>query len=522
MASSGDEFGIWGVVAIVVAVFCYGSYFVPVKKYEIHDGIVYQWYQCSGIMLAGIACALVRNDWAQTTTSTGFLMVPEGLLSGVIFQVANIIATISVKSFGLGNYYTVHQVTNLGVTFVVGVFGPNFGLPATPPTHVGIAALGFICVLVGMMPVMFMEKEMQEAGPLEAGMQTAGDQVPNTQVPNAASGTSLMPMVEEDGSNRLAMLFSPEALPDEAGPAPGDQAVPRKDDAGPARLPGSSTALDGPFGELSQLGGPTPRGVNGFDASGAVSSSQREVQISFGRFRPPPVTIPNFRGFNANTWDGTLGRPRLGAEEPAEPLTPWSCLGSAGLVVKEAPEEPEVPGESNSPLSERLLQPERSPAAALRLWMQGFLLSLLAGALYAGMYVPLLPWKERMRKAGVHVQGYDSFFSMCVGLYVASTAYLLCGGAWKKYRGQRMEKSVLRPALLSGVIYASASFCFLYAMMIIPYAIGYALGVGGGLAVSLLWGTLAFGEASSPYNRRCVVCSFVGVCVGIVLLGLSA
>jgi len=203
-------------------------------------------------------------------------------------------------------------------------------------------------------------------------------------------------------------------------------------------------------------------------------------------------------------------------------LTPYTSLGSAGLVIKEVPDEPEVPANADGALNEQLLA--TTPSTALRQWrwLQGFVLSLSAGALYSAMYVPLLPWEDRMRRAGHRVEGYDSFFSMCVGLYMASTAWLLCGGAWKKYRGQRMEKSVLRPALASGLIYATACFSFLYAMMIVPYAIGYALGVGGGLAVSLLWGTLVFGEASSPYNRRCVACSFAGVLLGITLLGLSA
>merc|ERR1719221_540541 len=126
-----DATNLKGFAAAFVACICYGSYFVPVKTYEIHDGIVYQWYQCCGIMLSGLALALASNDWTASTTSSGFYVAPEGLLSGLLFQVANITATLSVKAFGLGNYYTVHQVTNLGVTFVVGVFGPQFGIPAT-------------------------------------------------------------------------------------------------------------------------------------------------------------------------------------------------------------------------------------------------------------------------------------------------------------------------------------------------------------------------------------------------------
>mmetsp|Transcript_114416 Transcript_114416/g.356326 ORF Transcript_114416/g.356326 Transcript_114416/m.356326 type:complete len:483 (-) Transcript_114416:128-1576(-) len=478
-----DEHSSWvAVLAVVGAVLCYGSYFVPAKKYEIHDGMVYQWYQCSGIMMAGTACALVRNDWTLATRSPGFYVAPEGLLAGVLFQVANILAAVSVKIFGLGNYYTVHQVSNLGVTFFVGVFGPDFGIPAVPPHNVPLAAFGFVFVLLGMLPVMFMEKEFPTAREVsaEAGCAADGD-------------TSLRTAAEEAG--RLDAIFLPDpAVPPVAAPV---------SSLGRARTPSAaaSGASTVPDGDLVQFRAPV------------FSHQQNGAQVG----SLPGVPAADFRGYNAQTWDGTLGRPPPREDtRPVPPKTPISSLGHAGLVIKEASRSPEAT------MNQRLLHsPEQAGMAPWR-WVRGFLLSLLAGCFYSGMYVPLLPWKERMKKAGKHVEGYDSFFSMCVGLYLASTAYMLCGGAWRKYQGQRMEKSVLRPALFSGVIYAVACFAYLFVLMVMPYAVGYALVVGGGLAVSLLWSTLVFGEASSRYNRRCVVCSFLGVGSGIVLLGLSA
>ena len=152
-----------GFLAASVAVLCYGSYFVPAKKYDIHDGIVYQWYQCSGILVTGVICAVLNNNWnALGQTSPGFYVCPEGLVSGMIFVLANCTANVSVKLCGLGNYYTLHQVTNLGLAFVVGVFGPQWGIPAKPPGSVTLAALGISLVLVGAIPVMCMEPEGQE------------------------------------------------------------------------------------------------------------------------------------------------------------------------------------------------------------------------------------------------------------------------------------------------------------------------------------------------------------------------
>jgi len=192
--------------------------------------------------------------------------------------------------------------------------------------------------------------------------------------------------------------------------------------------------------------------------------------------------------------------------------------GAGGLLMDIAETEAESsPSATVNTAMEPLL-----PGSSSGRWWSGVRLSLLAGALYSSVYVPLLPWKAELKAEHIDVQGFDSFFSLCVGLYICSTAWLICGGAWKYYRGAKMDKAVLRPALLSGVIYGVASFTFLYSLMLLPYAVAYALGVGGALAVSQMWGMLFFGEASTNHNFRCVVCSFMSVVFGIVLLGLAA
>jgi len=227
------------------------------------------------------------------------------------------------------------------------------------------------------------------------------------------------------------------------------------------------------------------------------------------------LSITDLSAFNSLTWDGTLGRPRLPkGDNGDDPMNPITYHSSAGLVVQETAAEV---GSPNDGLEQPLL-----PAEGARRWFKGIILALVAGALYSVMYIPLLWWKARMLAQDIHPDGYDSFFSMAVGLYSSSTLWLMGKGAIFAYRRQRMEKSVLRPALISGIIYGIACICFLIAMVRLPYAVGYALGIGGGLAVSLLWATLVFKEANSRHNRRCVALSFTGVLIGITLLGCAA
>lgn len=134
----------------------------------------------------------------------------------------------------------------------------------------------------------------------------------------------------------------------------------------------------------------------------------------------------------------------------------------------------------------------------------------------------MLPWKQSLEARGFKPSGVDYAFSNCLGIFLCSTAYLLIAGGWKRLTRQPLQKPVLRPALLAGVMWTLASYFQLYAMTQLPYAVAYCLIVGGGLAVSLLWGTLLFGEAEGLHNKKCLALAFLGVFVGLVLLGIAA
>lgn len=528
-----------GYIAIFVSVFFYGSYFVPARKYEIYDGLVFQWYQCSGIMLMGVICAGLRNNWwSDTPSSTGYYVAPEGLLSGFIFQLANVVATRSVKSFGLGLYFTTHQVTNLFTAFLVGVLGHKVGLPTKPPGSIPVAGLGFFFVLVGMVPVMYMKKE-------------APDSDSGADVPLDAAGASDTAGVSSEGTSAKApSTRSPAGAGNAASSSPTSA-----DAAGAAQDPVSSSPLVALFDRdapesarrhSKNAVGQRPSALPPVPTSPLESLFDRDAPDGRSRATTAPARRVHARSFeapdeapvmrirsqtdvfwtNAHTWDGSLGRPYLGpGHSPGHRKIgdgPISCFSACGLVAAEDVCEEDVPAENGleAPLVESVVisQADRT----LSRWLMGLGLSLLAGFLYSAMYVPLLGWQERMQNAGHKVSGVDSFFSLCVGLYVCSSFQLVAVGAWMRFRGQRMEKSVLRPALFSGGLYALACQANLYAMMVLPYAVAYALGCGGALAVSQAWGTFYFGEAKSTYNRRCVVCSFAAVLTGIVFLGLSA
>merc|ERR1712007_303832 len=83
----------------------------------------------------------------------------------------------------------------------------------------------------------------------------------------------------------------------------------------------------------------------------------------------------------------------------------------------------------------------------------GVILSLVAGALFGVMFAPMPYWEHRLVAAGCHPRAFDFVFAVCVGCALTSTLWLLFWSTVKKLQHKRLEKSVLRPALLAGAIY---------------------------------------------------------------------
>ncbi len=60
-----------GYAAVAVAVFFFGSNFVPVKKYDTGDGMFYQWLMASAIFLWGLGLQLYLCYNPPPSTASG-------------------------------------------------------------------------------------------------------------------------------------------------------------------------------------------------------------------------------------------------------------------------------------------------------------------------------------------------------------------------------------------------------------------------------------------------------------------
>ncbi|KAL7679031.1 putative sugar transport protein [Plasmopara halstedii] len=137
-----------GYTAATLAVFFFGTCYVPAKAYATYDGIIFQWFMCSGILMVGIAWGLLSNNWSQFSHS-GMFTFPEGLLGGALFAIANLLIPTVVNTLGLGVGFMLWNATNITLGYCVSRLG-LFGVSPTIPTMPWISLLGIFFMLASI------------------------------------------------------------------------------------------------------------------------------------------------------------------------------------------------------------------------------------------------------------------------------------------------------------------------------------------------------------------------------------
>lgn len=83
----------WGYLATFITCLMFGSYFIPVKKFDAGDGVFFQWVQCCGIVSYGIVFNVIIG-------SPQF--EPLAMIGGFMWATGNFVCTIIVRCIGMG------------------------------------------------------------------------------------------------------------------------------------------------------------------------------------------------------------------------------------------------------------------------------------------------------------------------------------------------------------------------------------------------------------------------------------
>ncbi|KAL4230665.1 hypothetical protein ACF0H5_011041 [Mactra antiquata] len=144
----------WGYVAAAIAVICYGTTFIPVKKFDTGDGMFFQW-------IFGLSTGLYGLIIQQIRGNPKFYLLP--MLGGVSFITGNLTLVPIIKMIGLGLGFSIWGITNLLSGWATGRFG-LFGLKSDPPDNLLLNDLGVILAVFSTVIFAFVKNEVSTSG----------------------------------------------------------------------------------------------------------------------------------------------------------------------------------------------------------------------------------------------------------------------------------------------------------------------------------------------------------------------
>ena len=127
-----------GFLACLVSVLCFGSSFVPVKKFNAGDGVFFQWVMCASIWMCGVLVNLIR-DAPQ--------FEPLAMVGGMLWATGNTLCVPVIHFIGIGLGMLIWGGSNLIVGWASGRFG-FFGIKKQ--TDIALPALNYVGVFICM------------------------------------------------------------------------------------------------------------------------------------------------------------------------------------------------------------------------------------------------------------------------------------------------------------------------------------------------------------------------------------
>lgn len=133
MAGGGSD-EVLGLLACLVAIVGFGSNFVVTKKYDMKDGMFFQWIMCSAVFMVGFFVYLARGTPQ---------FEPFAMLGGMLWCLGNVWVVSIVKAIGLALGLLVWGLTNMVAGWASGRFGilgvEKEGLSNSTLNTVGVA-----------------------------------------------------------------------------------------------------------------------------------------------------------------------------------------------------------------------------------------------------------------------------------------------------------------------------------------------------------------------------------------------
>lgn len=446
-----------GLLCALGAAVAFGLQYVPVKKYEIFDGVTFQWFMCGGILMIGFLCSIVFGNFGMTNQEDALLII-EG---GALWALSNYLVLPLVKLLGIGLGFSLYHFVNLMVGYNIGRFG-IFGMEPLKG-DVKICDLGCCLVLVSFVLMVFVEEGDRVDGPAQFDSSVEAAMAELQRHHSTASA------VQED-----------QVLREKYSRWRDDHVSGRRRssvmEAAGTVLVSYSTAETG--GHLHSVGGfsvlqpprlvplrddETPSDGGAGQVGGHEEADHAERQVSTGAMNPQSSQVVQ------SFLQAASGEPS-------------SLAGRAGRKAA------------------------------------GVLLALLAGSLTGVQSVPASLVNQRHKDA----PATNVVFPQCLGIYICSSAIYLIYSAAAKLAGWRVPHSPIRPAYLSGCVWAVGFTFMITGISSLGFSIGYTLDAVGPIVIASLLSIFVFKEITERHQLILYGIAFTLQVVGVICMSSAS
>jgi len=129
-----------GFLCAAISVLGFGSNFVPVKKYEMGDGMFFQLTQALGIFTVGIVVQLIRGYQS--------VFRPLAMLGGFLWCTGNCMSTPIIKCIGMALGLLIWGACNMITGWCMGEWGLFWVKKSDPPAYPSLNVAGALIALV--------------------------------------------------------------------------------------------------------------------------------------------------------------------------------------------------------------------------------------------------------------------------------------------------------------------------------------------------------------------------------------
>eukprot|EP00439_Symbiodinium_sp_Y106_P048654 s603_g6.t1 len=435
----------------------YGVQYVLAKLRSTYNGAVFQWFMASGALFTGLGLGVILVDDVPGGTQAG-------LLGGALVAVSNAIILHLKRTLGLFTGVVVYQAANLITGYCVGRFG-FLGAPLDPGKLPWLRDIGVVLLLISLQLVSISATISKQPEQRVRAMSMLSD--------------PLIEVTEEDFAG-----CDPDTISSRSVSQPGlsraasEQLGRRRSSLG-ARARDLWLALERKQRRFFTL--------QGLDEE-EVESLRLQVESS--------ETLQRRR-----SWPLMKGSDSLGSLSGPEPLGEAPRLSVTSLASgssefgENLPEAVDTTDLATQPedLASQVSQTKPSPV------LRG-----LGGILAVAAGVPFAMWHRNHP----NTQSACFVFPMALGVWASSTVIYLGYTSCKKMLHLRSPaKPSIRPAFLSGCLWAAGFACFAKSLDDIRYTATYMLSVIGPVLVSQLISVFVFKEIKERGQLRWFACS---------------